>query len=166
MKFTAATLALAGAAAVQANTGVEDVKTPVATVTVVTTDYELYCPGPTTFIHKNATYTATTETTLTITNCPCTITTVLPPAVTTTVSGEPGEEPGEEPGVSTVIQPPPVTSIIDITPIPGTPSEPTNVPTGPTGVPVPSDIPVGAGVKKTVSAVGALVMAGAAYFVL
>ncbi|KAG9255428.1 uncharacterized protein F5Z01DRAFT_635700 [Emericellopsis atlantica] len=162
MKFTAATLALAGAAAVQANTGVEDVKTPVATVTVVTTDYEVYCPGPTTFIHKNATYTATTETTITITNCPCTITTVLPPAVTTTVSGEPGEESG----VPTVIQPPPVTSIIDITPVPGTPGVPTNVPTGPSGVPVPSDIPVGAGVKKTVAGVGALVVAGAAYFVL
>jgi len=163
MKFTAATLALAGAAAVRANTGVEDVKTPVATVTVVTTDYEFYCPGPTTFIHKNATYTATTETTITITNCPCTITTVLPPPVTTTVSGEPGED---ESGVPTVIQPPPVTSIIDLTPVPGTPGVPTNVPTGPTGVPVPSDIPVGAGVKKTVTGVAALVVAGAAFFVL
>ncbi|KAK1840783.1 hypothetical protein CCHR01_16601, partial [Colletotrichum chrysophilum] len=52
--------------------------------TIVTTAYETYCPSPTTFVHHNVTYTATTATTLTITNCPCTITTHQPPPYTTT----------------------------------------------------------------------------------
>ncbi|KAJ0388062.1 hypothetical protein COL922a_001045 [Colletotrichum nupharicola] len=36
--------------------------------TIVTTAYETYCPSPTTFVHHNVTYTATTATTLTITS--------------------------------------------------------------------------------------------------
>ncbi|KAK1992687.1 hypothetical protein LX36DRAFT_587951 [Colletotrichum falcatum] len=55
--------------------------------TIVTTAYETYCPSPTTFVHQNVTYTATTATTLTITNCPCTITTDKPPQHTPTATG-------------------------------------------------------------------------------
>ncbi|KAK1599819.1 uncharacterized protein LY79DRAFT_152397 [Colletotrichum navitas] len=57
--------------------------------TVVTTAYETYCPSPTTFVHQNVTYTATTATTLTITNCPCTITTDKPPQHIPTVTVHP-----------------------------------------------------------------------------
>ncbi|CAI4060634.1 hypothetical protein SKDZ_05G2300 [Saccharomyces kudriavzevii ZP591] len=47
--------------------------------TATTTQYEVvsefttYCPEPTTFVTNNATYTVTAPTTLTVTNCPCTI---------------------------------------------------------------------------------------------
>lgn len=53
--------------------------------TVVTTAYTTYCPSPTTFAFSDVTYTATEETTLTITNCPCTISVSQPTAITTTV---------------------------------------------------------------------------------
>ncbi|KAK7966656.1 uncharacterized protein PG986_000933 [Apiospora aurea] len=55
-----------------------------AYTTLVTTDYVTYCPEPTTFAYKNVTYTVTSPTTLTITNCPCTISVSQPPPVTTT----------------------------------------------------------------------------------
>lgn len=45
------------------------------TYTTVTTDkIEYYCPGPTEIVHGSKTYTVTEETTLTITDCPCTVT--------------------------------------------------------------------------------------------
>ncbi|OLN84890.1 Clock-controlled protein 6-like protein 1 [Colletotrichum chlorophyti] len=89
--------------------------------TVVTTAYETYCPSPTTFVHHNVTYTATSATTLTITSklteafqpsdnktkyeadCPCTITTRRPPPYTTTKTLYP-------PHVNTTLPPPEVTS--------------------------------------------------------
>ncbi|TQN64539.1 Clock-controlled protein 6 [Colletotrichum shisoi] len=71
---------------------------------VITTAYETYCPSPTTFIHQNVTYTATSATTLTITNCPCTITTHQPPPYTTTKTIYP------PPAVNTTVVPPPVLS--------------------------------------------------------
>ncbi|TKA76409.1 hypothetical protein B0A49_05396 [Cryomyces minteri] len=43
-------------------------------VTEVVTAYTTYCPAPTSIVHGNQTYTVTEATTLTITNCPCTIT--------------------------------------------------------------------------------------------
>jgi len=42
--------------------------------TEVLTAYTTYCPGPTTVAHNGQTYTVTEATTLTITNCPCTVT--------------------------------------------------------------------------------------------
>lgn len=42
--------------------------------TEIVTAYTTYCPGATTIAHGNQTYTVTEATTLTITNCPCTIT--------------------------------------------------------------------------------------------
>ncbi|OTA70237.1 hypothetical protein K449DRAFT_393247 [Hypoxylon sp. EC38] len=41
--------------------------------TEVVTSYETYCPGPTQITYGTNTYTVTEATTLTITDCPCTI---------------------------------------------------------------------------------------------
>ncbi len=43
----------------------------------IVTAYTTYCPGPTTVVANNVTYTVTSATTLTITNCPCTITSMV-----------------------------------------------------------------------------------------
>ncbi|GAB7338980.1 hypothetical protein MBLNU457_5649t1 [Dothideomycetes sp. NU457] len=54
------------------------------TTTVLTTDYfTTYCPQPTTVVQKNVTYTVHSATTLTISNCPCTLTTTVPVTTTT-----------------------------------------------------------------------------------
>ncbi|KAK1972876.1 hypothetical protein LZ32DRAFT_598085 [Colletotrichum eremochloae] len=77
--------------------------------TVVTTAYETYCPSPTTFVHQNVTYTATTATTLTITNCPCTITTDKPPQHIPTVTVHPPpswNNTSVRPPPGTVVHPP------------------------------------------------------------
>jgi hypothetical protein len=55
--------------------------TPVYTTEVVTS-YETYCPGPTTITYGESTYTVTEATTLTITDCPCT---VVKPVTTSSV---------------------------------------------------------------------------------
>jgi hypothetical protein len=60
----------------------------VYTTTEVVSSYTTVCPGPTSVVEGNVTYTATSATTLTITNCPCTrthVTTGVPPAPYTTV---------------------------------------------------------------------------------
>ncbi|KAK0388803.1 hypothetical protein NLU13_5046 [Sarocladium strictum] len=54
--------------------------TGAATVTTVVTGYTTYCPGPTSIVHNNKTIIVSTATTLTVTDCPCTITTNAPPA--------------------------------------------------------------------------------------
>lgn len=46
------------------------------TVVVVVKSYTIWCPEPTVVVVKGKSYTATGPTMLTITNCPCTITTV------------------------------------------------------------------------------------------
>ncbi|KAK0384614.1 hypothetical protein NLU13_8700 [Sarocladium strictum] len=53
-----------------------------AAVTTVVTGYTTYCAGPTSIVHGNKTITVTGATTLTVTDCPCTITTggPAPPA--------------------------------------------------------------------------------------
>jgi hypothetical protein len=54
--------------------------------TITTTAFTTYCPEPTTLTHGGKTYTVTTATTLTITDCPCTITQpIIPPPKPTTV---------------------------------------------------------------------------------
>ncbi|AET40285.1 uncharacterized protein Ecym_5545 [Eremothecium cymbalariae DBVPG len=45
----------------------------------VVANYEIYCPEPTTIITNDNTYVATEATTLTITDCPCTVPVVTPP---------------------------------------------------------------------------------------
>ncbi|OAA75268.1 hypothetical protein LEL_07256 [Akanthomyces lecanii RCEF 1005] len=70
MKFFAATAALVGLAAAHNNatsTG------EVVWTTEVVTAYTTYCPAPTTVVVNNKTHTVTEATTLTITDCPCTI---------------------------------------------------------------------------------------------
>jgi len=66
MKFSAAAV-LAAAAGAHAWS---NVTYTTETVTALTT----YCPGPTQITHGGTTYTITEATTLTITDCPCTIT--------------------------------------------------------------------------------------------
>lgn len=56
--------------------------TAAAYTTIVVTALTTYCPFATEVTHNGVTYTVTEETTLTITDCPCTITQVglsLPP---------------------------------------------------------------------------------------
>ncbi|KAK2590864.1 hypothetical protein QQS21_011456, partial [Conoideocrella luteorostrata] len=45
----------------------------VTTVTEVVDSYTTYCPGSTTFIQGSKTYTVTEATTMTVTDCPCTV---------------------------------------------------------------------------------------------
>ncbi|KAL4725345.1 hypothetical protein ACLX1H_007492 [Fusarium chlamydosporum] len=65
MKFAAALAFAAGVAAHAKN---------VTYTTEVVTAYTTYCPGPTEIVHGDKTYTVTEATTLTITDCPCTVT--------------------------------------------------------------------------------------------
>ncbi|SPJ87159.1 probable clock-controlled protein 6 (CCG-6) [Fusarium torulosum] len=65
MKFVAALAFAAGVAAHAKN---------VTYTTEVVTAYTTYCPGPTEIVHGDKTYTVTEATTLTITDCPCTVT--------------------------------------------------------------------------------------------
>jgi hypothetical protein len=68
MKFSAAAVlaAAAGASAGYAHGNV-------TYTTVVVEEIVTYCPEPTTLTHGDHTYTVTAPTTLTITDCPCTI---------------------------------------------------------------------------------------------
>ncbi|PBP25132.1 hypothetical protein BUE80_DR004051 [Diplocarpon rosae] len=60
---------------------------PVYTTEVVT-KYTTYCPEPTTFVGPNSkTYTVTQATTLTIEDCPCTVTSQMAPAATGAAGG-------------------------------------------------------------------------------
>ncbi|KAL5344634.1 hypothetical protein ACLOAV_010326 [Pseudogymnoascus australis] len=56
--------------------------------TQVVTAYTTYCPVPTTISHGNKTYTVTEATTLTITDCPCTITIPATPVPTGPAAGK------------------------------------------------------------------------------
>ncbi|POR39196.1 Clock-controlled protein 6 [Tolypocladium paradoxum] len=74
MKFTAAAVLAAAAGAYAAGNA--------TVVTEVVDVYTTYCPGPTQITHGSKTYTVTKATTLTITDCPCTIT---KPVITSSV---------------------------------------------------------------------------------
>ncbi|KAG5953778.1 hypothetical protein E4U13_007294 [Claviceps humidiphila] len=68
MKYATALIAAAvGAQAWSSKNGTQ-------VVTEVVDQYVTYCPGPTHITHGDKVYTVTKPTTLTITNCPCTIT--------------------------------------------------------------------------------------------
>lgn len=102
--------------------------------TVVVSEYTTYCPSPTTWAYKNTTYTVTEPTTITITNCPCTVIHSQPPPVTTTSYCPPtnGTVPFPTYANSTtvIVSTPPPTTIL-----PGTTeitSAPTKTPVGPT----------------------------------
>ncbi|KAK9369884.1 hypothetical protein V1509DRAFT_617823 [Lipomyces kononenkoae] len=80
MKFTgivSAALLLASAASAAWVNGTTSTLEFETTTTEVVTAYTTYCPYPTTFVEQNKTYTVTEATTLTITNCPCTRTSVF-----------------------------------------------------------------------------------------
>lgn len=57
------------------------------TETEVVTAYTTYCPYPTTIVTNGGTYTVTAPTTLTITNCPCTLTHTIPYTTSSAGSG-------------------------------------------------------------------------------
>lgn len=73
MGFTRATVAglLAGAAMASPHYGYGN---GTQYTTEVVTAYTTYCPAPTTLTYQDKTYTITEATTLTITDCPCTVT--------------------------------------------------------------------------------------------
>ncbi|ATY60119.1 hypothetical protein A9K55_005540 [Cordyceps militaris] len=89
MKFFVATAALIGAVAAHKNaTGTGEV----VWTTEIVTAYTTYCPAPTTVVVNNKTHTVTEATTLTITDCPCTISkphTVTPGVPATSVPVKP-----------------------------------------------------------------------------
>jgi hypothetical protein len=72
---------VAAAAAFVAGTNAWSNHTGPAYVTEVVTAYTTYCPEPTKITHGTKTYTVTKATTLTISDCPCTVT---KPVVTST----------------------------------------------------------------------------------
>lgn len=55
------------------SSGAGAVTTETVSTNVVVTEFTTYCPAATTIVTNGETYTATGETTLTITNCPCTV---------------------------------------------------------------------------------------------
>ena len=77
MKYLAAVLALASGALAASNSwGVWPTNGTVAYTTIVTTAYTTYCPYATEVVQNGKTYTVTEAITLTITDCPCTLTKV------------------------------------------------------------------------------------------
>ncbi|KAJ2993299.1 hypothetical protein NUW58_g1882 [Xylaria curta] len=71
MKFAIAAAALV--AGVSASYPAYSAAPNVTYTTKVVTSYETYCPGPTQITYGTNTYTVTEATTLTITDCPCTV---------------------------------------------------------------------------------------------
>ncbi|KAK5684142.1 hypothetical protein LTS10_004006 [Elasticomyces elasticus] len=88
MRFAVATAALIGAATAQNATTL-----PPVYVTDVVTAYTTFCPEATEITHAGQTYTVSSATTLTITNCPggCTITSLSTPVAPVTVSSAIGQ---------------------------------------------------------------------------
>jgi len=124
MRFSAAVAVSALAAGVSATYNYTTPSYPSYTTEVVT-EYTTYCPGATEITYGGQTYTATSETTLTITNCPCTVT--YPVTSSTPTYAPP----------PTTYAPPPytnATSIYTPTPAPSSPA-----PYTPTGSPVPTN---------------------------
>jgi hypothetical protein len=141
MRFTSAAAVAALATGVAANYNSSYYEAPSYTTEVVT-EYTTYCPGPTMITHSDQTYTVTEATTLTITNCPCTVTypvhsTYAPPP--TTYAPPPA-----------TYTPPPYNNGTTYAPPPPAPSSPTVY------VPPTSAVPVPTGAaNKAVAASGA-----------
>jgi len=115
---------------------------PPTYTTEVVTEYTTYCPGPTEITHGGVTYTATSETTLTITNCPCTITY---PVTSSTYAPPP----------TTYAPPPPATYSPPYVNTTSVYYPPTTVPSSPpVYTPTGSPVPTGAA-NKAVAASGA-----------
>jgi hypothetical protein len=136
MQFSPVALVLGLAAAVQAmgNSSV--------VYTTITTDfYTTVCPTPTTFVAGNSTYTVTQSTTLTITNCPCTIShPVTTPTTSSTTTPYYYGNTTSSFVASTGVVPPVSTPVTPVTP--GTPT--TSTPAGFTGAAVANGVSYGA----------------------
>lgn len=148
MKFSAAAV-LAAATGASASYAVGNV----TVVTEVVSSYVTYCPGPTEITHGGSTYTVTEATTLTITDCPCTIT---KPVTTTSavvchtcVPEVPTSYPAPPPHQnSTIVPAPPASSNPGApVPVPST-SQPAPAP------PVTTPPPAGAGNTLAISGAG------------
>ncbi|KAL5316556.1 hypothetical protein ACEPPN_015605 [Leptodophora sp. 'Broadleaf-Isolate-01'] len=79
MKYSAVILALA-TGSLAATYGEYYPKNGTVYETITTTAITTYCPYPTEIVHNSKTYTVTEATTLTITDCPCTVTKVSLPS--------------------------------------------------------------------------------------
>lgn len=142
MKFTAAVAALAA-------TGAYAVPSNITYTTEVVTALTTYCPYATSLTHNGVTYTITEPTTLTITNCPCTVT--KPVTYTTSVVCSTSYANSTSWAPATVA-----------------PSTPTVLPTGGlTPTVKPSSVPTaGAGKAAALSGAGLAGVLGLAAFVL
>ncbi|KAL7896468.1 hypothetical protein HDV63DRAFT_250136 [Trichoderma sp. SZMC 28014] len=167
MKFTVA-VALAAA-------GVSAVYVPPSNVTVVTDvvqSYVTYCPFATQITHGSKTYTVTEPTTLTITDCPCTITrpVTTTSAVLCNTCGAAAPT-GSVPAGNGGSVPPAFTNSTISSPTQAPPAGGNAAPTGPAGtgagVPTaPPAIPTGAASKAVLSGAGLAGIVGLAAFVL
>ncbi|KAG5973484.1 hypothetical protein E4U58_004993 [Claviceps cyperi] len=158
MKYATALIAAAvGAQAWSSKNGTQ-------VVTEVVDQYVTYCPGPARITHGDKVYIATKATTLTITNCPCTITrpVISTPAVvchtcstapSNPVNTEPAatEPAATEPAATEPAGTVPPTGGLVMTPTKG---QPTTVPTA------------GAGKAAALSGAGLAGIVGLAAFVL
>ncbi|KAK7969452.1 clock-controlled 6 (CCG-6) [Apiospora saccharicola] len=144
-----------------ANNGTVSSSAPVVKYTTeVVNQYTTYCPGPTTITHGTKTYTVTAPTTLTITDCPCT---VSKPVFTTSAvvcngascSGKPAPPPTYNNGTVPAVPAQPTT--LAPAPTGGYPTKPTQATTP--SAPIPT-----AGAAKV--AFGGFAAAIAAVFVL
>ncbi|KAM5352481.1 hypothetical protein ACJ41O_005204 [Fusarium nematophilum] len=150
MKFAAA-LAVAAAAGVSATA-----KSNVTYTTEVVEVYTTYCPGPTEITHGGKTYTITEATTLTITDCPCTIT---KPVITTSavVCHDCPKPPPAKGGNSTLVPVHPTGEA-------GKPTQPEGPAATPTGE-APEEVPTaGAGKVAALSGAGLAAIVGLAAF--
>lgn len=135
--------------------------------TIVVPTYTTICPSPTTFAFHNKTYTVTKPTTLTITNCPCTLSIYTPPPVTTTTTYAVPPPPGgfQNSSLTTATltsTPPPSTELSGTTAITGTTESPnpTNTPVGPTSTPTGTPpVSVNVAGQAATSVIGALLAA-------
>ncbi|KAL9602101.1 MAG: hypothetical protein Q9219_002097 [cf. Caloplaca sp. 3 TL-2023] len=123
---------------------------PIQYTTEVVTAYTTYCPASTQITHGGQTYTVTEATTLTITNCPCTVTKPVSSAPVVYCSTCPPTSPIAPvvPTTSAVVPPAPVnpvTSVPTVAPVPTTPVVPVSpvVPIGTGSVVVPPPVTTG-----------------------
>ncbi|KAI0456910.1 hypothetical protein F5B21DRAFT_501910 [Xylaria acuta] len=152
MKFAIAAAALV--AGVSASYPAYSAAPNVTYTTQVVTSYETYCPGPTQITYGTNTYTVTEATTLTITDCPCTVS--VPVFTTSSVvcstcsSSSVSVSVPAYPTVSVPAYPPANSSAVYPTPTPEVPAGTGGV--YPTTTPSTSPIPTaGAGKVATLS---------------
>ncbi|KAF2206747.1 hypothetical protein CERZMDRAFT_89053 [Cercospora zeae-maydis SCOH1-5] len=115
--------------------------------TEIVTSYETYCPSATSIEHNGVIYTVTEATTLTITNCPCTVTKPVHTSVVTACSTCTPPPPPPSSTPSTPAPPPvqPVQPVQPVSPIqPPAPHYPSNATTP--APPAPYMPPAGTGV--------------------